>query len=166
MEYEILAREMSEERAKAKRFLIDYEDELYSYEFKRESYIINRNEFKIKQKSLPPSPTEAIAVANAQYDSENPIYWWLEAVRIVMRTCSNRKQIFILVRREAEKEAPVKKGKKNWIIYTQRRYSEEIQKRYINDMGWLSERTIKAWLRQLIDRVVEVHLRLLLAKYK
>ena len=35
----MLAREMSEERAKAKRFLIDYEDELYSYEFKRESYV-------------------------------------------------------------------------------------------------------------------------------
>ena len=50
------------------------------------------------------------------------------------------------------------------MVYTQRRYAEEIEKRFINADGWLGERTVKAWWSQILDCIVEIHLRLEIKK--
>ena len=152
--------DMKRDRDIAKRYVLDYENEKYSYEFKRAEYLESKREFLTTQRSMPASPTEAIAVANAQYDKEHPEYCWLKAVELAFKTFGERKHIFIEVRREAEKKSSGNRGRKGWVIYTQRRYSEEIQKRFVNDMGWLGERTVKSWWSQIIDCVVEIHLRL------
>lgn len=110
--------------------------------------------------NLPGHPVESAAIKSAEYDAEHPEYLWLRAVGIALRTFGERKRIFIACRQEAEQQGRFWRGQKMWVLYTQRRYGEEISKRYINGNGWVSDRTIKAWWRQILDRIVEIHLRL------
>ena len=58
-----------------------------------------------------------------------PEYLWLRAVEIALKTFGERKRIFITVRREADRKAQSYHGKKSWVVFTQRRYSEEIASR-------------------------------------
>ena len=112
---------------------------------------------------LPGRPVETLAIRSAQYDMEATRYLWLKAVEIALRTFGERKRIFIDVRREAETRGNYREGlpgRRAWVVYTQRRYNEEIQNRFINANGWMAERTVKAWWSQILDCIVEIHLRL------
>ena len=110
--------------------------------------------------NLPGHPVEAAAIKSVEYDSEQSDYLWLRAVGIALRTFGERKRIFIACRQEAERQNDGCRGRHGWVVYTQRRYSEEIANRFINAKGWIGERTIKAWWRQVVDSIVEIHLRL------
>ena len=104
---------------------------------------------------------EAKAIRAAQYDMERPEYLWLKAVDVALRTFGERKRIFITVRQEAARlEHGAGPGRRGWVVYTQRRYCEEIEKRFLNVHGWMGERTIREWWGRVVDCVVEVHLRL------
>ncbi len=110
--------------------------------------------------NLPGHPVEAAAIKSVEYDAEHSDYLWLQAVGIALRTFGERKRIFITCRQEAERQNAGGRGRHGWVVYTQRRYSEEIANRFINANGWIGERTIKAWWRQVVDSIVEIHLRL------
>lgn len=156
---------MENDRKIAEGYILEYNDRLNYYNFLKQEWLDGLKVLAGEncgggKSNLPGNPTEAIAIKKAQYDMEHPEYLWLRAVEIALKTFGERKRIFIVVRCEAEAKAQIYHGKKSWVVYTQRRYSEEIAKRYINANGWLGERTVKAWWRQILDCIVEVHLRL------
>ena len=160
-----IVRGMDNDRKIAEGYILNYDNERKAYEVRKQEWLRANNApagDKAGSKSnLPGSPTENAAIKVAQYDMEHPEYLWLRAVEIALKTFGERKRIFIVVRCEAEAKAQIYHGKKSWVVYTQRRYSEEIAKRYIiDDGGWVSERTIIKWWQQVLERVVEIYLRI------
>lgn len=166
VDYAKLAQGMYDDRKEAEHYILDYESEWFEYEMRKYDDLFGspRDDEKVGGKSnLPGKPTETMAIRSAQYDEDSPVYWWLKAVETAMRTFGERKHIFISVRREAERQGNYREGqpgRRAWVVYTQRRYAEEIQKRFINAHGWMGERTVKAWWSQILDTVVEIHLRI------
>lgn len=157
-EFDDVIKEMREDRKKAEHCILFYEKEKKQYEAEKEQFLADQKNESVGRKSMPASPTEAIAVISAQYDAEHEAYPWLKAVELALKTFGERKHIFVDVRREAERHCTG--GRKKWVLYTQRRYSEEIQKRFLNDIGWLGERTVRSWWYQIVNSIVEFHLRL------
>lgn len=165
IDYVGLVKGMDDDRKQAEQYLLNYEHELAYYERKKLEYLEGQKEQGIVngKGNLPGKPTEVQAIKSADYDEQSPVYWWLKAVETAMRTFGERKHIFIAVRREAEREGNYREGqpgRKAWVVYTQRRYAEEIQKRFINAHGWMGERTVRAWWAQILDVIVEIHLRI------
>ena len=164
-DYSVLANDMQDDRKIAERFILNFEAEQKKYDMAKRDYFDSqqRNIEKVGGKgNLPGNPTQAQAIRSAQYDEDNPSYLWLKAVEIALRTFGERKRIFISVRQEVASKGNCNDGpgRRGWVVYTQRRYSEEISKRFLNAHGWLGERTVKAWWSQILDCVVEMHLRL------
>ena len=165
-DYSVLANDMQDDRKIAERFILNFEAEQKKYEVAKRDYFESQrhNVEKVGGKgNMPGNPTQAAAIRSAQYDEDNPSYLWLKAVEIALRTFGERKRIFISVRQEAAQRGDYNEnrpGRRAWIVYTQRRYSEEISKRFLNDNGWMSDRTMRTWWAQVIDRIVEVHLRI------
>ena len=156
---------MEQDRKTAEKFVLNYDNERKTYDDRKQEWLNANNApagGKVGGKTnLPGSPTENAAIKVAQYDMEHPEYLWLRAVEIALKTFGERKRIFITVRREADRKAQSYHGKKSWVVFAQRRYSEEIAKRYIfDDGGWVSERTIIKWWQQVLERVVEIYLRI------
>jgi hypothetical protein len=164
IDYVGLVKGMGDDRKQAEHFILNYEQERLDYEKKKLEYLEAKKEPAAAGKgNLPGKPVEAQAVKSADYDMESIRYWWLRAVETAMRTFGERKHIFISVRREAERQGNYREGqpgRRAWVVYTQRRYAEEIQKRFINAHGWMGERTIRAWWAQILDCIVEIHLRI------
>ena len=166
IDYVGLVRGMDDDRKQAEQYLLNYAFELLEYERRKHDDLYGSpwDDEKVGGKSnLPGKPTEAQAIKSADYDEQSPVYWWLKAVETAMRTFGERKHIFIAVRREAESQGNYREGqpgRRAWVVYTQRRYAEEIQKRFINAHGWMGERTVRAWWAQILDVIVEIHLRI------
>jgi len=165
-DYTGLVKCMADDRKQAEYFILNHQKELREYESRKAEYLeqmkaLDGNAVGGKG-NLPGKPVEAQAVKSAEYDMEHPEYFWLKSVDIALRTFGERKRIFISVRREAENHGKygAGPGRRAWVVYTQRRYAEEIEKRFLNGHGWMGERTIRAWWSQVIDCVVEMHLRL------
>ena len=169
-DYSVLANDMQDDRKIAERFILNYEAEQKKYEVAKRDYFESQrhNGEKVGGKSnIPGNPTQAAAIRSAQYDEDNPSYLWLKAVEIALRTFGERRRIFIAVRQEAAQNGHYNEGKpgrRAWVVYTQRRYNEEIGKRFLNASGWLGERTVKSWWAQILDCIVEIHLRLRIKK--
>ena len=155
-------KDMKADRKLAERFLLGYDHELSEYAKQKEEFLAAPREISAGRGNLPGKPVEAQAIKSAQYDAEHEEYGWLRAVEVALRTFGERKRIFISVRQEAAAKGNCNDGpgRRGWVVYTQRRYSEEICKRFLNAHGWLGERTVKAWWSQILDCVVEMHLRL------
>ena len=156
---------MREDRKVAEGYILQYEEIQERYERQKAEWMeqgrppADTNTGGGKG-NLPGHPVESAAIKSAEYDAEHPEYLWLRAVGIALRTFGERKRIFIACRQEAERHNAGGRGRHGWVIYTQRRYAEEIERRFINANGWIGERTIKAWWRQVLDSIVEIHLRL------
>jgi hypothetical protein len=143
----------------AEYYLLNYEKELKSYLDAKEefmNYKQQRDENIGGGRAGVGNPTEQIAMKGIQFDSTYPNFRWLKAVEIVQRGLGERKNMFIKVRREAEQLHHIGKGRKGWVAYVQYRYGEEIEKRFIIPEVCTSERTIKAWWQEIIDRTVFV----------
>lgn len=110
--------------------------------------------------NLPGHPVEDAAIKSAEYDADHSEYLWLKAVGIAFRTFDAKRRIYIACRQRAEHNANQWRGRKSWVVFTQMSYDKEFGKRFINSNGWMSERTVRRWWRQIIDRVVEIHLRI------
>ena len=165
IDYAGLVKGMDDDRKQAEHYILRYEQELADYEKEKLEYLEGQKEqSKVGGKgNLPGKPVEVQAIKSADYDEQSPKYWWLKAVETALRTFGERKHIFISVRREAELQGNYREGqpgRRAWVVYTQRRYAEEIQKRFINAHGWMGERTVKAWWSQILDVIVEIHLRI------
>jgi hypothetical protein len=156
---EDLAAEMLEDWKKAEKYILHYD-------YEKSSYFIAKLEALTQPKAggrggnLPGKPVEAEAMRAAAYDMEHEEYYWLKAVEIMLKTLGERKRIFIKVRQDAEKHAKRCRGRKAWIAFVQTRYSDEIQKRFLLDSGEISERTCRAWWTGIIQKTVEIYLRI------
>lgn len=107
-------------------------------------------------------PVETAVIRSMKYDTNSPMFAWLQAVKITLQTYGERKRIFIEVRQRAEEQRKRfgKRQHNSWVLYVQKHYAEEIEARFIGCDGWLGERTIQSWWQQILDRTVEVHLRI------
>ena len=81
---------------------------------------------------------------------------WLRAVYLMEQTLSPRKIIFLRCRRAAAAEKA--KHKMNWILFTQRRYAEEMGKAYgrPEEEFWTSEKTICNWWNEIIGKTLHI----------
>lgn len=151
---------ISEDKKAAEYYLLNYEKELRLYESAKCEYI----EYKKEEKSAGSrgnkisNPVEREVFKKIEFDRSYVGYRWLKAVEIVQRGLGERKNIFIRVRREAEKNNTYTraKGRKGWVVYVQRRYSEEIESRFIIPEVWVSEKTIRSWWNEIINYAVFV----------
>lgn len=78
---------------------------------------------------------------------------WLELLEVVEDSLSERKKIFLSVRREAAyMEGNNERGRPAWVVYVQRRYAEEMALVYGGkpEKYWVAETTIKEWWNKLI----------------
>ena len=143
----------------AEYYLLNYEKELKTYSDAKEefmNYKQQRDENIGGGRAGVGNPTEQIAMKGIQFDSTYPNFRWLKAVEIVQRGLGERKNMFIKVRREAEQLHHIGKGRRGWTVYAQRRYSEEIEKRFIVPEAWIHEKTLRMWWQEIIDRTVFV----------
>ena len=112
--------------------------------------------------NLPGNPTEARALKAATYDEKQDAYTWLKAVEIVQRSLGERKNIFVEIRRSAETQSLGTRGqgRPGWVVYCQMQYQAAIAERFLDGGRYVSEKTIRTWWGQLVDRVADVHARL------
>lgn len=147
----------------AEQYLLDYEKELRAYQDYKFMHMTGRNGEGVGRGNLPGKPTESAAIRGIEFDSNYPGYLWLKAVEIVLRNLGEQKYQFVKLRREAEAcKSIIHKtgGRPSWVPYLQCKYAAWLAERYIGREYVPSERTIKAWWRNIIDRVVLVKLKL------
>lgn len=160
-----IVKDMNEDRKIAETYILNYAALKKEYEARKAEWLeqgrpaVDTNIGGGKG-NLPGHPVEEAAIKSAEYDAEHPEYLWLKAVGISLRTFGERKRIFISCRQEAERHNNGGRGRHGWVVYTQRRYCEEIENRFINANGWLGERTVREWWRQILECIVEIRLRL------
>lgn len=143
----------------AEYYLLNYKKELQSYLDAKEEFMhykAERDENTGGGRSGVGNPTAQAVMKGIQFDSTYSCYRWLKAVEIVQRGLGERKNIFIKVRRESERLHHIGKGRKGWVVYAQRRYAEEMEKRFIVPEVWVAEKTLKTWWQDIIDRTVFV----------
>ena len=158
-----IGNDMKIDRRIAEEFILNYASHLKRYQEAKEEYVNSTPAVSAVggKSNLPGAPTEAKALRGAMYDEYHDSYLWLRSVEVALKTLGERKNIFIRVRREADQHnsKSCARGRRPWVIYTQRRYSEEIKKRFLSAQ-WLSEDTTRRWWREIVGRVVEIHLRI------
>lgn len=162
-EKEIMER-MKEDRRTAEEYILQYSRLLKEYQEQKAEFL-NRKPGANAARGTKngTSQVEVAALRSAEYDRKHLEYTWLKAVEIVLRSVSEHKRLLVKVRREAEKknQHPGRHipGRKGWVVYVQRRYSEELNKIKPNAVNWFGESTIRAWWNSIVDKAVEVHLR-------
>jgi len=173
-----IIREIDADRRTAERYLLHYPELLKEYEEVRRVAVngeplVDAGQTPILEKvreentgggrcNLPGNPTEEKALKAVSYDEKQEAYTWLKAVEIVQRSLGERKNIFIEIRRKAEAQAMEARGQGRpaWVVYCQMHYQEAIAERFLDGCRYVSEKTIRTWWGQLVDRVADVHARL------
>lgn len=86
---------------------------------------------------------------------------WLQAVEIVESVLSEKKLIFLEVRREAAYMVKTVRGRPAWVIYVQRHYAERMAARYNTtpDKFWTNETTLKEWWKEMVEIVARIALK-------
>lgn len=162
-DWQKLSAEMRRDLKNAEYFLLNYEQEMRSYEdAKEESKALpcaHDEKAGTRRGSMAGHPTEANALKNVMFDDTYPAYPWLKAVEIVQRGLGERKLIFLQVRRMAERQHRGR-GRKAWVVFVQNRYIDAVQRRYLSDMTYVSEKTVRLWWRDIVRRTVEIYCRL------
>lgn len=147
------------DRAWAEHVLLHYDELLKDYEKRKAvALIVMQSNVSGGHGSLPGKPTENTAIRSADYDERSNDYQWLRAVRIVEESLSERKKIFLEVRRRAEKQAQKVNGKVSWVSWTYTEYENIMVKRY-KKVSNRSERTMRAWWQELVEEVRLVYLK-------
>ena len=151
---------INQDKDDAKYYLLKYEQEYSTYINKKQEYLTYKEEVDENvgggKSNITGNPTERVAMKSIEFDNSYEPYKWLKAVEIVQRSLGERKNIFIKVRREADKVAHISKGRKGWIVFVQRRYAEEMEKRFIQPVAYMSERTLQSWWYDIINQVIFV----------
>lgn len=110
--------------------------------------------------NIPGHPAEAAAIRSVNYDC-NDMYRWLKAVEIVERGLGERRRMLIEARRIAERSGGTSyQGRPAWVIATMMRYQSMIADRFLGSARQYNERTIRKWWYEIVNRVVDIHLRL------
>lgn len=146
----------------AEYYLLNYEAELQRYKEAKEEYMTYKPEQDDNvgggKSNVTGNPTEQAVLKGMQFDGQYEGYKWLKAVEIVQRGLGERKNIFIRVRREAERQNiyTIGRGRKGWVLFVQRRYAEEIERRFIVPEVYIPERTIRKWWNDIIIQSIFV----------
>lgn len=146
----------------AEYYLLNYEVELQRYREAKEEYMTYKPEQDDNvgggKGNMTGNPTEQVALRAMQFDSRYEGYKWLKAVEIVQRGLGERKNIFIRVRREAERQNiyTIGRGRKGWVLFVQRRYAEEMEKRFIVPEVYINKNTLVTWWKDIISNVNDV----------
>ena len=162
-----LIESMEKDREIAERYLLDYDECLTEYNAKKRealnTYQPPDENVGGGRSNVPGHPVEAAAVRFADYDAEHSEYAWLRAVEYTRRTLGERKNMFIKARRAAKERAQRDTaGRPAWVEVAAQIYFELVCGRFI-ERPWdkpPSARTVKLWWAQIIERTVEIHLRL------
>lgn len=152
-----MADEIRQDRKQAESMLLNYAEELKTYRLQREEYV--RGTVQGGGGNLPGHPTETEALRGVKFDETYPAYTWLRAVEFVERGLSERKQIFLDARRKASRQK-AGRGRRAWLVLTQRLYCEAIRERFLNTEFFVSERTLRAMWDYIVARTVEAYLKL------
>lgn len=179
-----IIREIESDRRTAERYLLHYPELLKDYEAARRVVVDGEPvvdagkppvmaSFPDPEKgreenvgggwgNLPGNPTEAKALRAVSYDEKQDAYTWLKAVEIVQRSLGERKNIFVEIRRNAEAQALEARGqgRPGWVVYCQMKYQAAIEERFLEEARYVSDKTIKKWWGQLVDKVSDVHARI------
>ncbi|WP_196603077.1 hypothetical protein [Pectinatus frisingensis] len=149
----------NEDRKTAERYLLHFKEIETDYEEQKEAYVnYKENDDNVGGgRSGVGNPTEQKALKNIEYDNLSQSARWLKAVTICRAGLGERKNIFITCRIEAETRAfrNGDRGRKAWIIYTQQRYNQEIEKRFLSNES-IAEITVRRWWQSIIYRVVYI----------
>lgn len=154
--------EVKADKEKAEYYLLRYETEIQKYEDALHEYInyseLHDDNVGGGKSNLTSAPTERQALKKIEFDRQYKAYRWLKAVEIVQRGLGERKNIFIRVRREAERNNlyATGRGRKGWVVFVQRRYSEEIERWFIVSDSTISEVTVKRWWQDIINHTKDV----------
>ena len=146
----------------AEYYLLNYEVELQRYKEAKEEYMTYRDEADDNvgggKSNMTGNPTEQAVLKGMQFDSTYEGYKWLKAVEIVQRGLGERKNIFIRVRREAERQNiyTIGRGRKGWVLFVQRRYAEEIERRFIQAEVYINKNTLMTWWQDIINQTIFV----------
>lgn len=143
-------------RPRAEYYLLHYEAELKRYEQGKAEFLNTVPSVDDNvgggRPNLPGAPTERKVLQSMGYDEIHEAYYWLKAVEISWKGLSDRKKLFLDIRRQAEKE----QGSR-WVTFTQMHYLEELEKRYIIRDAWISDETIRRWWYGIVRRTVEIY---------
>ena len=110
--------------------------------------------------NIPGHPAEAAAIRSVVYDS-NDMYRWLRAVEVVERGLGEWRRMLIDARRTVDRSGGKSyQGRPAWITATTMRYQSMLADRFIGGEKQYRERTIRGWWYEIVNRVVDIHLRL------
>ena len=86
---------------------------------------------------------------------------WLQCVEDVENIFSEKKRIFLQVRREAAYMVKSVRGRPAWVLYVQRHYADRMAERYNTtpDKFWVSETTLKDWWHEMVEVMARVALK-------
>ncbi|BEU87445.1 hypothetical protein TAMA11512_09090 [Selenomonas sp. TAMA-11512] len=153
-----MADEIRADRKRAESMLLNYAEEMKVYHLKREEYVRGMPA-QGGGGNLPGNPTQAEALRGVQFDETYHAYTWLRAVEFVERGLSERKRIFLDARRRASR-GRANRGRRAWLVVTQRLYCDAMRERFLNTEFFVSERTLQEMWRYVVDRTVEAYLKL------
>ena len=159
--YEDMARAkmaLDEKRHEAALYILHYAEYLKAYREKKAEHMAKKKDGGGAHSSEPGKPTETEAIASAIYDESHEEYYWLKSVEIVRRGLSERKRLFVDIRANAEKAKGhiFPSGRKTWVPYVQKKYSEILEKRFSEKGRWLSYNVLNKWWQEIVNRVVMI----------
>lgn len=152
--------EVKADKEKAEYYLLRYEIEMRKYEDALHEYInyseLHDDNVGGGKSNLTSAPTERQALKKIEFDRQYKAYRWLKAVEIVQRGLGERKNIFIRVRREAERNNlyATGRGRKGWVVFVQHQYAAEIEQRFILPEVWVGEKTIRMWWNDIVTHTI------------
>lgn len=150
------------DKKNAEHYLLHYVEELKKFEEDKEEYLHYQENHDDNlgggKGNRIGNPTAVIACKSIEFAKCSDSYRWLKAVEIVQRGLSERKNVFVKVRREAERNNlyTIGRGRKGWVIFVQQRYAEEMEKRFIIPEIWVAEVTIRRWWQKIINQTILV----------
>ena len=159
-EWSELQQGIEEDKKTASEYLLHYAEKLKEYKAAKADELSKGKSEGGGHGSMPGAPTEQAAVASVAYDEKHDAYYWLKAVEVVQRAIGERKSIFLACRRDAEKYNEHVKGQRPWVAMTQMLFVRAIERRFFDSGSWISEKTVRLYWRELIAKVVDLHLRL------
>lgn len=157
---------IKQDRKTAEHYLLCYDDERKKYELERADYI---SMAKAGNELDGHDPTARTSELGVECDEQSERYKWLRAVEIAAGALDERHNIFLTARRAADNRASRtrSRGRRGWVVLTQRYYYDKITKRYpLDESGWLSDHSVKEWWRGIVSRTAEIAIRIKTDKKK
>ena len=149
-------------RPEAEFYLLNFREESQKYELQKTEFLAAPGPIDENvgggRSSLPGAPTEKQALRSVGYDEKQETYYWLKAVEIAVRGLSDKKRLFLEVRRKVGNEH-------RWVAITQMRYLEALEHKCLIPDPWISDETIRRWWYSIVRRTVEIYFALKVKKF-